>query len=138
MVLLFTKDLSKPKEGLCVDGACSGNPGHAMYRGVDLKTGEQVFYRDIGKATNNIAEFLAICRGFWELHKAGKPLEIWSDSSTAMLWANNYMAKPYTRYADKLLTEAENWLTRNFHLNMKLFKWQTKAWGEIPADFGRK
>ena len=31
----------------------------------------------------------------------------------------------------------ENWLKNNPY-STKIVKWETKAWGEIPADFGRK
>ncbi len=31
----------------------------------------------------------------------------------------------------------ENWLREN-NYETKIVKWETKAWGEIPADFGRK
>ena len=32
---------------------------------------------------------------------------------------------------------AENWL-RTHPINIPIIKWETKKWGEIPADFGRK
>ena len=37
----------------------------------------------------------------------------------------------------ELVTRAEHWLKNNTY-NTKVVKWETKAWGEIPADFGRK
>ena len=53
-----------PKQGLCVDAACSGNPGIIEYRGVDLATAKQLFHRGpYPEGTNNIAEFLAIVSG---------------------------------------------------------------------------
>jgi ribonuclease HI len=36
-----------------------------------------------------------------------------------------------------LIDRAEHWLKNNTYKN-KILKWETKAWGEIPADFGRK
>lgn len=36
-----------------------------------------------------------------------------------------------------MLARAENWLKNNTFEN-ELLKWETKAWGENPADFGRK
>jgi len=36
-----------------------------------------------------------------------------------------------------LIERAENWLNENEYSN-KIYKWDTKKWGEIPADFGRK
>ena len=37
----------------------------------------------------------------------------------------------------ELVARAENWLKINKY-ETKIAKWETKAWGEIPADFGRK
>ena len=36
-----------------------------------------------------------------------------------------------------MLSRAEKWLENNTYEN-ELLKWETKAWGENPADFGRK
>ncbi len=34
----------------------------------------------------------------------------------------------------------QKWLEKNPEMisNRTILKWETKAWGEIPADFGRK
>ncbi len=37
----------------------------------------------------------------------------------------------------ELILRAENWLKNNSY-KTTIIKWETKAWGEIPADFGRK
>jgi ribonuclease HI len=37
----------------------------------------------------------------------------------------------------ELIERAEQWLKSNTFLT-KIVKWETKVWGEIPADFGRK
>jgi ribonuclease HI len=37
----------------------------------------------------------------------------------------------------KLVERAVEWLKINC-CNTTIVKWETKAWGEIPADFGRK
>jgi ribonuclease HI len=37
----------------------------------------------------------------------------------------------------ELVDRAERWLKNNT-FKTKIIKWETKAWGEIPADFGRK
>jgi ribonuclease HI len=36
-----------------------------------------------------------------------------------------------------LIDRAEKWLAVNKVTN-PIIKWETKVWGEIPADFGRK
>ncbi|RMD69970.1 MAG: ribonuclease H, partial [Cyanobacteria bacterium J149] len=35
------------------------------------------------------------------------------------------------------LDRALEWLSNNSYSN-KILKWNSKEWGEIPADFGRK
>jgi ribonuclease HI len=37
----------------------------------------------------------------------------------------------------EVIKRAENWLRNNTY-NNPILKWETKLWGEIPADFGRK
>jgi ribonuclease HI len=37
----------------------------------------------------------------------------------------------------ELIDRAEKWLAANSYPN-QILKWETKLWGEIPADFGRK
>ena len=37
----------------------------------------------------------------------------------------------------ELIARAEAWLKNNRY-NTTIIKWETKVWGEIPADFGRK
>lgn len=37
----------------------------------------------------------------------------------------------------ELVDRAEKWLQENEYTTI-IVKWETKAWGEIPADFGRK
>ena len=37
----------------------------------------------------------------------------------------------------ELVDRAIIWLKTN-NYNTTIVKWETKAWGEIPADFGRK
>ena len=37
----------------------------------------------------------------------------------------------------ELIDRAIKWLNENSYDN-KILKWETKAWGENPADFGRK
>src|SRR5687767_880588 len=46
---------------ICVDAACSGNPGKMEYRGVETSTGKEIFRSKVFPlGTNNIGEFLAI------------------------------------------------------------------------------
>ena len=59
-------------EGICVDAACSGNPGPMEYQGVSLKDKDQVFHKKFPLGTNNIGEFLAIVHALAYLQKRGQ------------------------------------------------------------------
>ena len=129
---------------IAVDGACGGNPGPGEYRGVFVETGKELFhFGPIQGATNNIMEFLAIVHGLGFLEKQNLYIPIYSDSVNAQLWVKNGKCKT-TIQPDAtneqlfdMIDRAENWLrTHKFRVN--IYKWDTKAWGEIPADFGRK
>ena len=131
-------------EALAVDAACSGNPGPMEYRGVYLKTGQEVFHFGPVYGTNNIGEFLAIVHGLALLHPHNRPFTIYSDSRNAMLWVKNKKCKtslPHNAKTEalfELIARAEKWLNTHDWSHIKLLKWQTKTWGEVPADFGRK
>ncbi len=129
---------------LAVDAAWNTATGDMEYRGVDAKTGREVFrqgpYHD---GTNNIGEFLAIVHGLAFLKQKGSNLPIYTDSMTAISWirrkqANTKLEKTARNgIVFELIARAEKWLRENTWQN-KLLKWETKVWGEIPADFGRK
>ena len=56
-------DYSYIEESICVDAACSGNPGAMEYQGVYTKTGKVLFHYGPILGTNNVGEFLAIVHG---------------------------------------------------------------------------
>ena len=130
-------------EALCVDAACSGNPGPMEYRGVHLPSGKEVFRFGPIQGTNNIGEFLAIVHGLALMQQKGISMPIYSDSVSGQAWVRNKKAKttlartPETEKALDLVARAENWL-RTHQVNVPILKWDTENWGEIPADFGRK
>ena len=132
-------------KSIAVDAACSGNPGVMEYRGVDTKTGMEIFRQGPYKrGTNNIGEFLALVHALALLQKEGKPdLPIYSDSRIAIGWvrkkrSNTSIKKTRSNaFLFQLMERAEVWLNNNAITN-PILKWETKEWGEIPADFGRK
>ncbi len=130
-------------DSIAVDAACSGNPGIMEYQGVDTQTGFQFFYKKFNVGTNNVGEFLAIVHALAYLQKEGKKTPIYSDSRNAMLWVdkgkcNTTLARnAKTKRLHEVIARAEKWLAENTWDN-ELLKWDTKSWGEIPADFGRK
>ena len=133
------------KESICVDAACSGNPGDMEYRGVYTKTREQIFHQGpFPQGTNNIGEFLALVHGLALLKKEGKHnMPIYTDSKTAMAWVRNKKVKTELKETKRnekifeLIDRALAWLNSNTYAN-PIIKWETEDWGEIPADFGRK
>jgi ribonuclease HI len=128
---------------ISVDAACSGNPGPVEYRGVDTESGRPIFkrgpYRD---GTNNIGEFLAIVHGMTWQHEHGSDLPIYSDSENAILWVKLKTCRTKLARTSRndelfdLIHEAEK--TLKVLKTFRVLKWDTKAWGETPADFGRK
>ena len=121
----------RPKQGISVDGGCSGNPGKAYYRAVDIATGKELFSNSIGEATNNIAEFIGLCHAIRDYPNS----IIYSDSITAISWVKKKKAN--SSYEYPRLEKIEVWLNTLDKLP-KIEKWLTKEWGEIPADFGLK
>ena len=133
------------KNSLTVDAACSGNPGKMEYRGVLNHNNQEVFKMGPFKnGTNNIGEFLALVHGISLLKKKGlHSLPIYSDSKIAMSWIKKKTCRTTITFDTTnsdlltLIHRAEKWLKENSFRN-PILKWETKAWGEIPADFGRK
>lgn len=131
------------KDSLAVDAACSGNPGAMEYRGVYIKANEEIFHFGPMKGTNNIGEFLALVHGLALLKKKGLSIPVYSDSANAISWIKQKKCKtklPRTQETEelfRLIERAEIWLKQNT-FSTRIIKWETKEWGEIPADFGRK
>lgn len=132
-------------ESISVDAACSGNPGKMEYRGVFTHNKKEIFKKGpYQKGTNNIGEFLALVHGIALLKsKEKEDIPIYSDSKIAMSWVKkkqcrtNIVFDASNKDLLELIKRAENWLKENTFKN-PILKWETKAWGEIPADFGRK
>lgn len=129
---------------IAVDAASSGNPGIMEYRGVETQTHKQLFHQGPFKqGTNNIGEFLALVHGLAFLKQKNSDRILYTDSRTAMGWVKKKKCNTKLVKSKKnevvfdLVTRAENWLKTNKY-STKIVKWETKAWGEIPADFGRK
>ncbi len=131
-------------ESYCVDAACSGSPGRLEYRGVHTSTGKEIFRRGpFENGTNNIGEFLALVHALAWLKRKGIAAPVYSDSATAVAWVKGKKCKTELALDKRnaplfeLITRAETWLAENEPANPVL-KWDTEAWGEIPADFNRK
>jgi ribonuclease HI len=131
-------------ESISVDAACSGNPGLMEYRGVDTKSGIEFFRQGpFPQGTNNVGEFLALIHGLAYLKQKGSDLPIYTDSRIAMGWIDKKVFRSKLKRTAtnakifELVDRALIWLKNNDY-DTKIMKWETKSWGEIPADFGRK
>lgn len=153
------KDASeKPiSPAIAVDAACSGNPGKMEYQGVFVDCGtDPITTADLFKSplfeegTNNIGEFLAIVHALAWQKKKHLQYPIYSDSVNGQKWIREKKCKtklqpnPKNAYLFEVIQRAENWLVENdlwLKENasvIRILKWKTEIWGEIPADFGRK
>ena len=129
-----------PQHGVIVDGACNQSTGEFQYQVYDLNT-QSIKHtsKPYLNGTNNIAEFFAIICALKGLAKAKPDLPIYSDSTTAIKWVKDRCCntKVNDRELLRKISEQIRWLNSNNGLN-PILKWDTKNWGENPADFGRK
>lgn len=131
-------------ESISVDGAWNTVSWWCEYQWVDTNTGKVLFngwpYAD---GTNNIVEFLAIVHALAYCQEHSLDLPIYTDSQTAISWvkAKNARTKQPRTIENiqlfALVDKAVLWLKKNQFKN-SIIKWETKIWGEIKADFGRK
>lgn len=129
----------RPLSGIATDAAHSVKNGVTEYQGIDLATGERIFYKDLGNQTVNIGEFLAVVEAVkYIIENDFQPRTIYTDSMTAIAWFNAKSTASNKRY--KELFKAELFL-RVLSADIDTIEvkhWDNKAWGETPADFGNK
>lgn len=127
-----------------VDASCLKNPGLMEYRGVEVATGKVIFKMGpFEDGTNNVGEFLALVHAMALMAQRGEYHNIYSDSEIAIKWVKNKRHKttlkqtPANARLHELLARANFWLQNHRYPGI-IRKWNTKRWGEIPADYGRK
>jgi ribonuclease HI len=132
------------KESISVDGAWNTQTGLVEYQGVHTGSGESLFrVGPFEDGTNNIVEFLGIVHALAYCKQHNLNLPIYSDSKNAINWVRDKEARTKHSKSERnlklfeLMDRAIKWLNENEYDN-KILKWETKAWGENPADFGRK
>lgn len=139
------KKIGSPNyNSISVDAAVSGNPGKMEYQGVDTKSKKVLFKQGpFEEGTNNVGEFLALVHGLAMLKKKKSSRILYSDSRIAINWVKRKQCNTKLKKTKKnaqlfeLIDRALLWLKENEYSTI-IVKWETKAWGEIPADFGRK
>lgn len=132
------------QDSISVDGAWNTGTGIVEYQGVYTNTREVLFKMGpLEDGTNNIVEFLGIVHALAYCKKNNLALPIYSDSRNAIGWVRDKEARTHHKQSEEnkklfdLIERAIKWLKENEYEN-PILKWETRAWGENPADFGRK
>lgn len=128
---------NRPTIGITSDAGTHGNPGPCEFQVTDIN-GKILVHKHLGVHTNNYAELAGIGAGLqWAIANDEKIL--WTDSKIAMIWIKSGKLGPTVHERDalmKMIKKIQKLLAENPQLEIR--KWETKTWGEIPADFGRK
>jgi ribonuclease HI len=131
--------MKRPTKGITTDAAHSTKRSRTEYQGVDLETGERIFYRDLGNQTVNIGEFLGVVEAVkYIIENDYQPRIVYTDSITALTWFQQ--KRTASKKKNKELQKAEIFL-RVFAADVDTIEvahWDNRTWGEIPADFDRK
>lgn len=129
----------RPTIGIATDAAHSTKRSVTEFQGINLATGERIFYQDLGNQTVNIGEFLAVVEAAkYIIENDFEPRVIYTDSMTAISWFNN--KRTASKKKNKALQKAEIFL-KIFAVDLEdieVLHWDNKGWGETPADFGNK
>lgn len=131
--------MERPTEGIATDAAHSMKREITEFQGIDLATGEQIFYENLGHQTVNIGEFLAVVEAAkYIIETDFRPRIIYTDSMTAISWFKN--KRTASNKKSKALKKAEIFLKlfAAWVDEIKVIHWNNKNWGETPADFGNK
>lgn len=131
--------MSRPTEGIATDASHSVKLGKTRFRGVDLKSGAEIFHEDLGNQTVNVGEFLGIVAAAkWVIEHGYTPRTIYTDSRTAIAWFREKHTA--SRRKSTALFKAEVFLQTQSAVidRIEIRHWDNDKWGEIPADFGLK
>lgn len=127
----------RPTKGITSDCGTHGNPGPCEYQVTDIK-GNRLYYIHLGVHTNNYAELSGI-EGMIKIAVERGETELWTDSKIAMGWIRTGRVGEGVRERDEILKivgRIQELFKQHPQLNLR--KWNTKSWGQIPSDFGRK
>lgn len=131
--------MKRPIVGIATDAAHSVKNSLTEYQGINLATGERIFYRNLGNQTVNIGEFLAVVEAVkYIIENDFQPRVIYTDSMTAISWFNNKSTA--SNKQNKELKKAELFLRIMAYDvdTIEVRHWDNRRWGETPADFGNK
>lgn len=131
--------MNRPTEGIATDASHSMKYGKTRFRGIDLKSGVEIFHEDSGNQTVNVGEFLGIVAAAkYIVEHDYTPGIIYTDSRTAIAWFRE--KRTASRRKSTLLFKAEVCLQIMSAIidRIEVRHWDNDLWGEIPADFGLK
>jgi ribonuclease HI len=127
----------KPREGITSDAGTHGNPGPSEYQITDM-AGNRLEHKKLGVHSNNYAELAGILAMIEYAVKHGESI-LWTDSQIALGWIKTGRIGERVHERDKIVAMVSKIrVLRVRNPKIQLKKWDTKHWGQIPSDFGRK
>ncbi len=130
-------------DSICVAAIHSDNATHIEYKGIYTATGEVLFKFGPIWGTSQIGEFLALVHAVAYIKQSGWHIPLYSSSAEAMKWLEDEKCETRFKVNSKSLDihehiiRAEYWLNNNDY-EVKLLKWDTDKWGEIPVSFSKE
>lgn len=129
----------RPLEGIVTDASHSAKYQQTKFRGIDIRTGSEIFFHEIGYQTVNIGEFLGLVYGLkYIIETHYSPKVLYTDSMTAISWLNDMKASSQKKNVHVAKSEIFLRLFFSEINKIKVAHWNNSAWGENPADFGNK
>lgn len=129
----------RPSAGIATDGAHSLKNRVTRYRGVDIKSGTEIFHESLGNMTVNIGEFLGVVAAIkYIIENQYRPRIIYTDSLTAIAWVSNKKTASKKRSPDLKRAEIFLKVMASEVDTIEIIHWRTSEWGEIVADFNEK
>lgn len=129
-------------DSISADGSCLKDKT-MEYRVVDNKTKEIIDSAKFPEGTNNIAEILSLVSAIRYVQENNLKKVIYTDSMNAITWLRDKTIRTSLEETDfnaelfGYIRSAINWMQTN-KVTADIRKWNTKKWGQIPADYGRK
>lgn len=131
--------MSRPKEGIATDASHSTKHGLTRFRGIDLKTGAEIFSENIGNQTVNVGEFLGVVAAVkYIIEHDYSPRVVYTDSMTAISWFRSKRTASRKKTAALLRAEVFLQVMSSLVDTIRVEHWDNDDWGETPADYGMK
>lgn len=135
----MSSENNRPAEGIATDASHSAKNGITRYRGIDLKTGAELFHENLGNLTANVGEFLGVVAAAkYIIEHDYSPRNIYTDSTTAIAWFAQ--KRTASKRKTPALFKAEIFLQAMAAEidTIDVVHWNNGEWGETPADYGLK